>query len=166
MAELLLGGPRTGRDHTVKDPDPGKAFPGGEIYLSFPAWVTVSQLGSPVRSANTSPGSTPRTRCSATPAGPRSPAVPGKATSSSPVGWRITGISATPPTNGRSAASPEAGGPASSTTRRSPPAGAITPPRALGNRWLEILWHCLTKGVLYDENIHVANRNRALGHAA
>jgi hypothetical protein len=38
--------------------------------------------------------------------------------------------------------------------------------RALGNRWLEILWHCLTKGVLYDENIHVANRNRALGRAA
>ena len=36
MAELLLGGPRTGRDHTVKDPDPGKAFPGGEIYLSMP----------------------------------------------------------------------------------------------------------------------------------
>jgi hypothetical protein len=24
MAELLLGGPRTGREHTVKDPDPGK----------------------------------------------------------------------------------------------------------------------------------------------
>ena len=23
--------------------------------------------------------------------------------------------------------------------------------RALGNRWLEILWHCLRKGVLYDE---------------
>jgi hypothetical protein len=23
MAELLLGGRRTGRDHTVKDPDPG-----------------------------------------------------------------------------------------------------------------------------------------------
>ncbi len=31
MAELLLGGPRTGRDHTVQDPDPGKALPGGEI---------------------------------------------------------------------------------------------------------------------------------------
>ena len=29
-------GRRTGRDHTVKDPDPGKAFPGGEIYLSMP----------------------------------------------------------------------------------------------------------------------------------
>lgn len=34
--------------------------------------------------------------------------------------------------------------------------------RALGNRWLEVLWHCLTKGVLYDEAIHTANRNRAL----
>ena len=38
--------------------------------------------------------------------------------------------------------------------------------RALGNRWLEILWHCLIKGVLYDEAVHVANRNRALGRAA
>lgn len=35
--------------------------------------------------------------------------------------------------------------------------------RALGNRWLEILWHCLKRGVLYDEAVHVANRNRALG---
>jgi hypothetical protein len=34
----------------------------------------------------------------------------------------------------------------------------------LGNRWLEIFWHCLAKGVLYDENIHQANR--ALGCAA
>ena len=36
MGELLLGAPRYGRDHTPKDPDPGKAFPGGEIYLSMP----------------------------------------------------------------------------------------------------------------------------------
>ena len=35
--------------------------------------------------------------------------------------------------------------------------------RALGNRWLEVLWHCLTRGVLYDEQVHVANRARALG---
>lgn len=34
--------------------------------------------------------------------------------------------------------------------------------RALGNRWLEVLWHCLTRGVPYDETLHVANRNRAL----
>jgi transposase len=37
--------------------------------------------------------------------------------------------------------------------------------RALGNRWLEVLWHCLNKGVRYDEAVHVANRNRALGKA-
>jgi len=38
--------------------------------------------------------------------------------------------------------------------------------RALGNRWLEVLWHCLRTGVRYDEAVHVANRNRALGKAA
>ncbi len=38
--------------------------------------------------------------------------------------------------------------------------------RALGNRWLEVLWQCLRKGVRYDEATHVANRNRALGRAA
>ncbi len=37
---------------------------------------------------------------------------------------------------------------------------------ALGHCWLEILWHCLTKGVLYNETVHATNRNRALGHAA
>jgi transposase len=35
--------------------------------------------------------------------------------------------------------------------------------RALGNRWLEVLWHCLTRNTIYDEAVHVANRNRALG---
>ena len=34
--------------------------------------------------------------------------------------------------------------------------------RALGNRWLEVLWHCLRKGVRYDETVHVENRRRAL----
>jgi hypothetical protein len=38
--------------------------------------------------------------------------------------------------------------------------------RALSNRRLKIHWHCLTKGVPYDETVHVGNRNRALGHAA
>lgn len=38
--------------------------------------------------------------------------------------------------------------------------------RALGNRWLEVLWHCLHKGMRYDEAIHVANRRRALERAA
>ncbi len=34
--------------------------------------------------------------------------------------------------------------------------------RALGNRWLEVLWHCLTNSVHYDEAVHIANRNHAL----
>ena len=38
--------------------------------------------------------------------------------------------------------------------------------RALANRWLEILWHCLRLGVTYDETIHTSNRARALQHAA
>ena len=37
--------------------------------------------------------------------------------------------------------------------------------RALGNRWLEVLWHCLHNGVRYSEEVHVTNRNRALGRA-
>ena len=39
--------------------------------------------------------------------------------------------------------------------------------RALGNRWLEVLWqHRLRQGVRYDESVHQADRNRALGRAA
>jgi transposase len=38
--------------------------------------------------------------------------------------------------------------------------------RALGNRWLELLWHCLRKGERYDEATHLANGERALGRSA
>jgi transposase len=38
--------------------------------------------------------------------------------------------------------------------------------RALANRWLGILWHCLTTAQHYDENIHVANRERMQPRAA
>ena len=38
--------------------------------------------------------------------------------------------------------------------------------RALGNRWLEILWHCLQRQVPYNEAVHLANRTRALHPAA
>ena len=33
--------------------------------------------------------------------------------------------------------------------------------RSLGVRWLTILWTCLNPGVLYDETLHQANRQRA-----
>ena len=38
--------------------------------------------------------------------------------------------------------------------------------RTLGNRWLEILWHCLQRQVPYDEAAHLVNRTRALQPAA
>lgn len=38
--------------------------------------------------------------------------------------------------------------------------------RSLGNRWLNILWHCLNRGVLYDEDLHQTNRQRARGQLA
>jgi len=38
--------------------------------------------------------------------------------------------------------------------------------RSLGNRWLNILWHCLDRNALYDENLHQANRQRARGQLA
>lgn len=38
--------------------------------------------------------------------------------------------------------------------------------RALGNRWLEILWHCLRLGVTYDATIHNTNQQRHLAPAA
>ena len=38
--------------------------------------------------------------------------------------------------------------------------------RALRNRWLEILWHCLRLGVTYDEKTHTTNQQRHLAHAA
>jgi hypothetical protein len=38
--------------------------------------------------------------------------------------------------------------------------------RALGIRWLEVLWHCLRLGAPYHEAVHTANRNRVLKPAA
>jgi hypothetical protein len=37
--------------------------------------------------------------------------------------------------------------------------------RALGSRRVEVLWHCLRKGISYNETVHVASRNHALGAA-
>jgi hypothetical protein len=32
--------------------------------------------------------------------------------------------------------------------------------RVLSNRWVAILWHCLTRGIHYDEAVQLANRGR------
>jgi hypothetical protein len=38
--------------------------------------------------------------------------------------------------------------------------------RALANRWLEILWHCLHHKIRYDETINALNRAQTLKPAA
>jgi transposase len=167
MAELLLGGRRTGRDHTVKDPDPGKAFPGGAIYLSFPglgdrlAARVAGEIGEHVTQYE-SPnalqcyaGRAPVTRRS----GKSDYVVARRLAHNRYLGdavhqWAFCSLTQS--------------GWAREFYDHKIAAGKShhNALRALGNRWLEILWHCLTKGVPYDEATHVANRNRALGRAA
>jgi len=167
MAELLLGGRRTGRNHTVHDPDPGKAFPGGAIYLSFPglgdrlAARVAGEIGEHIDQFD-SPnglqcyaGQAPVTRRS----GKSDFVVARRLAHNRYLGaavhqWAFCSLT-------RSGWAREFYD-QKITAGKSHHAAL----RALGNRWLEILWHCLTKGVPYNEAVHVANRNRALARAA
>lgn len=167
MGELLLGGRRTGRDHAVEDPDPGKAFPGGVIYRSFPglgdrlAARVAGEIGEHIGQFD-SPnglqcyaGKAPVTRRS----GKSDFVVARRLAHNRYLGdavhqWAFCSLT-------RSGWAREFYD--SKITAGKSHHNAL---RALGNRWLEILRHCLIKGVGYDENVHVANRNRALGRAA
>jgi hypothetical protein len=162
MAELLLGGRRTGRDQTVQDPDPGNAFPGGAIYLSLPglgdrlaARVAgeigehIDQFDSP-NALQCYAGRAPVTRRS----GKSDFVVARRLAHNRYLGdavhqWAFCSL--------------RLSGWAREFYDQKIAAGKShhAALRALGNRWLEILWHCLTKGVLFDEAVHVANRNRA-----
>jgi transposase len=167
MGELLLGGRRTGGNHTVKDPDPGNTFPGGDIYLSFPglgdhlAARVAGEIGEHIDQFD-SPnglqcyaGRAPVTRRS----GKNEFVVARRLAHNRYLGaavhqWAFCSLT-------RSGWAREFYD--AKIAAKKSHHNAL---RALGNRWLEILWHCLTKGVLYDEDLHVANRNRALGRAA
>jgi transposase len=167
MGELLLGGRRTGRDHTVKDPDPGKAFPGGDIYLSFPglgdrlAARVAGEIGEHIDQFD-SPnglqcyaGRAPVTRRS----GKSDFVVARRLAHNRYLGdavhqWAFCSLTQ----SGWAREFYDA-----KIAAKKSHHNAL---RALGNRWLEILWHCLTRGIHYDEDVHVANRNRALGRAA
>jgi hypothetical protein len=161
MGELLLGAPRYGRDKTPKDPDPGKAFPGGEIYLSMPgpgdrlAARVAGEIGehydqfTAPNALQCYAGRAPVTRRS----GRSEFTVARRLAYNRPLGeavqqWAFCSLS-------RSAWAREfydektaAGDSHHSALRK------------LGNRWLEVLWHCLHKGVCYDEAVHAANRKR------
>ncbi len=167
MTELLLGGRRTGRERTVKDPDPGNAFPGGAIYLSFPGLGDVlaarvaGEIGEHIDQFDTPnglqcyAGQAPVTRRS----GKSDFVVARRLAHNRYLGaavhqWAFCSLTQSGWAREFYDEKIKSG--------KSHHAAL----RALSNRWLEILWHCLTKGVLYDETVHVTNRNRALGRAA
>jgi transposase len=169
MGALLLGAPRRGRARTPRPDqlDPGQAFPGGEVYLSFPglgarlAARVAGEIGDHPEQFQT-PNSL---QCYAG----KAPVTRRSGKSELVVACRLA-------CNHHLAGAVQQW--AFCSLRESGWAGAFYDAqrrrgkthqaalRALGNRWLEILWHCLRKGVRYDEATHVANRNRALGKAA
>ena len=167
MGELLLGAPRTGRDNEPKDPDPGKAFPGGEIYLSMPglgdrlAARVAGEIGEHFEQFTTPnalqcyAGRAPVTRRS----GRSEFTIARRLAYNRHLGeavqqWAFCSLQQSPWAREYYNAKTAAG------------KNHHAALRALGNRWLEVLWHCLRLGVRYDEAVHTTNRNHALKRAA
>jgi transposase len=162
MGQLLLGTPAC-----PEDGQPGQAFPGGEIYLSFPglgrrlAARIAGEVGEHIEQFTTPnslqcyAGRAPVTRRS----GKRDLVVAHRLACNRYLAdavhkWAFASLR-------RSAWAKEF-----YDAQRARGKNHHAALRALGNRWLEVLWHCLTTEAPYDEAIHVANRNRALSLAA
>jgi hypothetical protein len=166
MGELLLGAPRRGRAKQPREDERGQRFPGGEIYLSFPglgdrlAARVAAEIGdhpeqfeSP-NALQCYAGKAPVTRRS----GKSELVVACRLAHNGFLGnavqqWAFCSLRG-------SAWAREF-----YDLQRARGKGHHAALRALGNRWLDVLWHCLHKSVRYDEAIHVAKRNRALGRA-
>jgi transposase len=167
MGELLVGAPRSGRNPQPPSDQPGQALPGGKVYLSFPglgdrlaARVASEigdhpqQFGSP-NALQCYAGKAPVTRRSG-----RSELVVAtrlacnRYLADAVQQWAFCSLRY----SGWAREFYDA-----QRVRGKNHHAAL---RALGNRWLEILWHCLIRGQLYDEAIHTANRNRALAKTA
>lgn len=166
MGELLAGAARRGRSNQPKEGDRGPAVPGGEIYLSFPglgdrlAAGVAGEIGDILNidapnGLQCYAGKAPVTRRS----GKHELVVANRLACNGYLRdavqqWAFCSLT-------RSGWAREF-----YDSQRSRGKGHHAALRALGNRWLEVLWHCLTKDVAYDEATHVANRNRALAKAA
>lgn len=163
MGALLLGAPRRGRAKQPRTDERGQSFPGGEVYLSFPglgdrlAARVAGEIGdhseqfeSP-NALQCYAGKAPVTRRS----GKSEFVVSCRLAYNRHLGdavqqWAFCSLR----TSGWAREFYDA--------KRAKGNGHHAALRALGNRWLEVLWHCLRNGTLYDETIHAANRNRAL----
>lgn len=167
MGELLLGAPRRGRDHQPRADELGDKFPDGEIYLSFPglrdrlAARVAGEIGdhpeqfSSPNSLQCYAGKAPVTRRS----GKSEFVVAHRLACNRHLRdavqhWAFCSLK-------ESGCAREF-----YDGKRAAGKGHNAALRTLGNRWLEVLWHCLKNQTRYDESIHVANRNRALGRAA
>jgi transposase len=167
MGEILLGARRFGRAHEPRDDERGEQFPGGEIYLSFPG------LGDRL-AARVAGEIGDHPEMFASPNGLQCYA--GKAPVTRRSGKSELVVSTRLACNGHLRDAVQQWAFCSllySGWAREFYDGQIAKGkhhhaalRALGNRWLEILWHCLIRGVRYDEATHVANRTHALQRAA
>jgi transposase len=167
MGELLLGSARYGRAKQPKDPDPGKAIPGGDIYLSFPGLGDIlaariaGEIGDHIDQFDAPgglqcyAGTAPVTRRS----GRSELTVARRLAHNRYLGNAVYQWAFCSLTKSRWARE-------FYDTKIAMGKGHHAVLRALGNRWLEILWHCLMKGTRYDETIHVRNRQQALGPRA
>jgi transposase len=167
MGELLVGAPRQGRTRQPREDQPGQAIPGGKVYLSFPglgdrlAARVAGEIGDhpqQFQSPNALAcyaGKAPVTRRSG-----RSELVVAtrlacnRYLADAVQQWAFCSLN-------QSGWAREF-----YDLQRARGKTHHAALRALGNRWLEIVWHCLMRGQLYDEATHTANRNRALGKAA
>jgi transposase len=167
MAELLLGARPTGKSGRRREERPGNAIPGGRIYLSFPglgdrlAARIAGEIGDHLcqyQSPNALQcyaGSAPVTRRSG-----KSELVVAcrlacnRYLRDAVLQWAFCSLQQSPWAR------------AFYDAQRARGKRHYQALRALANRWLELLWHCLHQGVRYDEAVHAANRHRALGKAA
>lgn len=163
MGELLLGAPRRGRARKPREAERGQRFPGGEVYLSFPglgdrlAARVAGEIGDhpeQFQSPNALQcyaGKAPVTRRS----GKSELVVSCRLAYNHHLGdavqqWAFCSL--------RGSAWARAFYDGQRAKGKSHHAAL----RALGNRWLEVLWHCIGHRLLYDEAVHTANRKRAL----
>lgn len=163
MGELLLGSPRYGRAKIPKEPDPGKAIPGGDIYLSFPglgdrlAARIAGEIGENIEQFDTPnglqcyAGTAPVTRRS----GRSEFVIARRLAHNHYLGTAVHQWAFCSLTRSIWARQFYDGKIAAGKSHHA----AL---RTLANRWLEILWHCLVKGIHYDETVHIRNRRQAL----
>jgi transposase len=167
LAALLLGAPRHGRTHQPGEDNPGQVLPGGKIYLTFPGLGDrlAARVAGEIGDHPHQFGSPNALACYAR----KAPVTRRSGRSELIVATRLARNRYLADAVQQWAfCSLRYSGWAREfyDTQRARGKTHHAALRALGNRWLEILWHCLTRDQLYDEATHLANRNRARGKAA